>query len=63
MSILKVDKELSLNPNMEFVAREKTLRDPKLILRVLKEKRSYYFKNPGMIFNHFVKWFNIVAKK
>ncbi len=63
MSLLKVDKELSLNPNMEFVAREKTLRDPKLILRVLKEKRSYYFKNPGMIFNHFVKWINIVAKK
>ncbi len=63
MSMIQTHKEFSLNPNMEFVTREKTLRDPKLILRVLKEKRSYYMKNPGMIFNHFVKWLKIVAKK
>ena len=62
IKLLNFDKEFLLNPNMEFVEREKTLRDIKLIIRVLKQKRKYYLKNPGMIFHHFIKWIKIVMK-
>lgn len=51
-----------LNPNMEFVAREKTLLSPKMIFKVIKQKKDYYLKNPFMIFNHFIKWLKIISK-
>jgi hypothetical protein len=62
LPLIKYKKKIDLDANMEFTARDKSLLHPKLIFRVLWQKKDYYLKNPKMIFNHFIKWFRIVLK-
>jgi len=60
--IIKYQKRILLDPNMEFAARNRALISPKLILKVLKNKKPIYFQNPELIFSHFLKWLRIVLK-